>query len=160
MTSFLLWLCAAVLIVAGFAGMVLPALPGPLLLFLGLLLAAWAEAFVFVGAKTLIALAVLAVLAHVADFAAGALGARRSGASSRAVLGASVGAVIGIFFGLPGFLLGPFVGAAIGELSVQWNLLAAGRAGWGATVGLILGVAAKLALGIAMVGLFLTVRLL
>ena len=154
----LTWLLAALLVIAGLAGLVLPALPGPPLLFLGLLLAAWAENFVHVGAGTLTALGVMAALAFLADLVAGAFGARRYGASGRSVVGATLGAVVGIFFGLPGLLLGPFIGAVLGELSAQRDLASASRAGWGATVGLAIGIAAKLALGIAMVGLFLVVR--
>lgn len=154
----LLWILAAVLVVTGLAGMVLPVLPGPLLLFAGLWAAAGAEQFAFVGMKTLIALAIMAGLALLADNVAGAFGAHRYGASPRAVGGAALGAVIGIFFGLPGVLLGPFLGALVGELAAQSNLATAGRAGWGATVGLAIGIAAKLALGFAMIGLFLIVR--
>lgn len=160
MTTLIIWLGALLLIALGLAGLVFPALPGPLLLFAGLWMAAWAEGFAFVGLYTLIALGGMAALAFLADFVAGAFGARRSGASSRSVTGATLGAIVGIFFGLPGLLLGPFIGAVIGELSQQWDLVAAGRAGWGATIGLALGIAAKLALGIAMVGLFLGVRFL
>jgi uncharacterized protein len=156
--TILIWILAAVLVVVGIAGLVLPALPGPALLFAGLWMAAWAEGFVYVGAKTLIALGLMAALASVADFVAGAFGARHYGASSRSVAGAAVGAVVGIFFGLPGLLLGPFIGALLGELSVRRDLVAAGRAGWGATLGLAFGTAAKLALGFAMLGLFLIVR--
>jgi uncharacterized protein len=154
----LTWTLAALLIAAGLAGLVLPALPGPLLLFAGLLTAAWAENFAYAGTATLIALGVMALLASLADFVAGAFGARRYGASARSVSGAAIGAVVGLFFGLPGILLGPFIGALLGELSARRDLLAAGRAGWGATIGLVLGTAAKLALGFAMVGLFLIVR--
>ena len=56
-------------------------------------------------------------------------------------------------------MIGPFLGAVAGELLNQRSLNAAGRAGIGATVGLVLGVAAKLALGIAMVGVFLFMRI-
>lgn len=154
----LTWIIAILLVAAGLAGLVLPALPGPLLLFAGLLMAAWAEQFVHVGTWTLVMLAVMAALASLADFVAGAFGAKRYGASPRSVAGAALGAVVGIFFGLPGLLLGPFIGALLGELSARRDLAAAGRAGWGATVGLVLGTAAKLALGFAMVGLFLVVR--
>jgi uncharacterized protein len=115
--TILIWILAAILVVVGIAGLVLPALPGPLLLFAGLWMAAWAEGFAYVGAKTLIALGLMAALASVADFVAGAFGARHYGASSRSVVGAAVGAVVGIFFGLPGLLLGPFIGALLGELS-------------------------------------------
>jgi uncharacterized protein len=154
----LLWIVAILMIVTGLLGLVLPALPGPLLLFAGLLVAAWAEQFAYVGPGTLIGLGIMAALAVLADFVAGALGARRYGSSPRAMLGAVIGAVVGLFFGLPGLLLGPFVGALLGELSARWDLLAAGRAGWGAVIGLVLGTAAKLALGFAMIGLFLVVR--
>jgi uncharacterized protein YqgC (DUF456 family) len=154
----LTWIIAILLVAAGLAGLVLPALPGPLLLFAGLFLAAWAEQFVHVGTWTLVVLAVMAALALLADFVAGAFGAKRYGASPRSVAGAALGAVVGIFFGLPGLLLGPFIGALLGELSARRDLAAAGRAGWGATIGLVLGTAAKLALGFAMVGLFLVVR--
>lgn len=156
--TILLWTLAVILVVAGLAGLVLPALPGPLLLFAGLLLAAWAEAFVFVGAKTLIALGLLAALASLADFVAGAFGAKRYGASPRSVAGAAIGAFVGIFFGLVGLVLGPFIGALVGEFADRRDLVAAGRAGWGATIGLVLGTAAKIALGFTMVGLFLFVR--
>jgi uncharacterized protein len=156
--SVLIWVLAVLLVVAGLAGLVLPALPGPALLFAGLLMAAWAEGFTHVGTTTLVLLGVMAAIASLADFVAGAFGARRYGASSRSVAGAAVGAVVGLFFGLPGLLLGPFAGALLGELSARRDLYAAGRAGWGATLGLLLGTAAKVALGFAMIGVFLAVR--
>jgi uncharacterized protein YqgC (DUF456 family) len=158
--TILVWVGAAILVVAGLAGLVLPVLPGAPLLFGGVLLAAWAEDFTYLGTGTLIAEGVLAGLAILADFVAGAFGAKRYGASSRAVLGATIGAVVGIFFGLIGVLVGPFLGAVIGELSVRRDLEAAGRAGVGATIGLALGTAAKLALGFAMIGVAVVMRLL
>jgi uncharacterized protein YqgC (DUF456 family) len=159
-TTILLWIAAAVLIAGGLAGLVLPVLPGAPLLFGGILLAAWAEDFAFIGLGSLIAVGALAALAIAADFVAGAFGARRYGASSRAVLGATIGAVIGLFFGLVGVLVGPFIGAVVGELTVHRDVQAAGRAGVGATIGLALGTAAKLALGFAMIGIALVMRLL
>lgn len=155
----LLWVVAAILTIAGLAGLVFPALPGAPLLFAGLLAAAWAEDFVYIGWRTLTVLAGMALLTYVLEFAASAYGARRYGASGRAVTGAAIGAVAGIFFGLPGVLLGPFVGAVIGELWNQLDLQAAGRAGLGATLGLAMGVAAKLAIAISMLGIFVVVRL-
>ena len=159
-TTILLWLLAGILVLAGLVGLLLPVLPGPPLLFAGLLVAAWAEDFAYVGAGWLTVLAALAVLTYAVDFAATALGAKRFGASKRAVVGAAVGAVVGLFFGLPGILLGPFIGAVIGELTAQRELRDAGRAGVGATLGLALGVAVKLALAFSMLGLFAMVRLL
>jgi len=158
--TLLLWLLATVLVLAGLVGLLLPVIPGVPLVFAGLLVAAWAEDFAYVGTGTLALLAALVVLAYIVDFAATALGAKRFGASRRAVVGAALGAVVGIFFGLPGILLGPFIGAVIGELSAQRGLRDAGRAGLGATLGLVLGVAAKLALAFSMLGVFAMARLL
>lgn len=158
--TLLLWVLAATLILAGLAGLVLPALPGAPLLFAGLFVAAWTEDFAFVGTKTLIALGIMAALSYALDFAASALGARRFGASPRAIAGAAIGAVVGLFFGLPGILLGPFLGAVVGELTVRKDLQAAAGAGVGAFLGLLLATAGKLALGFAMLGLFLLVRFL
>jgi len=68
--------------------------------------------------------------------------------------------VVGIFFGLPGILLGPFIGAVLGELTEHEDLRIAGRAGIGATVGLLLGTAAKMAIAFAMLGVLLFARFL
>lgn len=156
----LLWLLAGVLVLAGLAGLVVPAMPGAVLVFAGLLLAAWTEDFVHVGSWTLIALGVMAALTYILDLVAPALGARRFGASPRAIAGATIGAVVGIFFGIPGILLGPFLGAVIGQLTVRSDLRLAASAGVGAFIGFLLATAGKLALGFAMVGLFLLVRFL
>jgi uncharacterized protein len=156
---YFLWSLAVLLVLSGIAGMILPALPGSPLLFAGLLCAAWAEDFAYVGWRTLTLLGCLAVLAWLADFIAGAFGAKRFGASNRAMLGAAIGALVGLFFGIPGLLLGPFLGAMAGELTARADLQAASRAGIGAFLGLVLGTAAKMALAFAMIGIFLTVRL-
>jgi uncharacterized protein len=155
-----LWIASGVLIAIGAIGLVLPILPGAPLIFIGALLAAWAENFAYIGPGSLIVLGVLTALAVAVDFVAGAFGARRFGASARAVTGATLGTIIGLFFGIVGVLVGPFIGAVIGELSVRRNLAAAGRAGIGATLGLALGTAAKLAIAFAMIGVILFMRLL
>jgi uncharacterized protein len=158
--TIVMWVSAAVLILIGVMGLVLPALPGAPLVFLGALLAAWAEDFVYIGTGSLVLLGALAVLAVVVDFVASAFGVRRYGASGRAMLGATLGAIVGLPFGIAGILVGPFVGAMIGELTLRRSLGAAGRAGIGATIGLVLGTAAKLAIAFAMVGVILVMRLL
>jgi len=158
--SLILWVLCAVLTITGLAGMLLPVVPGAPLLFLGLLFGAWAEGFRHVGLWTLLLLAVMAVLTYVVEYVASIVGVNRYGGSKRAMAGAVVGGLVGIFFGIPGVLLGPFAGAVLGELSLQRTLGQAGWAGFGTIVGLAVGVAGKLALGIAMVGLFLLVRLL
>ncbi len=157
-TAILLWILAGLLVLTGLAGLFFPAIPGAVVLFAGLAAAAWADDFAYVGWKTLTVLGVLALLTYPADFMASAFGAKRFGASPRAVAGAAIGAVVGIFFGLAGVLLGPFIGAVVGELLTQRHLGKAGRAGIGATVGLLLGTALKLAIAFTMLGVFALVR--
>lgn len=154
----LLWFIAVVFIVIGIAGLVLPAIPGAPVLLVGLVLAAWADNFAYVGWPTLVILGILALLTYAVDFAATAFGAKRFGASKRAIIGAMIGAVAGLFLGLIGVLIGPFVGAVLGELSARRDLQAATRAGIGATIGLVIGAAAKLALAFSMVGIFVVAR--
>ncbi len=152
--NILLWLLAALLVVAGLAGTVVPALPGVPLVFAGLFLGAWIGDFQHVGWVTIGILALLAAIAWLVDFLAGAAGARYLGASPRAFWGATLGALVGIFFGLPGMLLGPFIGAVIGELSVGRGLVQSGRAGLGAWLGMVVATAVKLALVFLMIGIF------
>lgn len=158
--SLILWIFCAILTVTGLTGLLLPFLPGAPLIFFGLLLGAWAENFHYVGIWTLLALAGMTLLTYLVEFAASALGVKKFDGSNRAMLGAVLGGVVGLFLGIPGIILGPFAGAVIGELSLQRPLDQAGRSGFGTVVGLAIGLAGKLAIGIAMVGLFLLVRLL
>lgn len=158
--SLILLILGAVVTFVGLAGLLLPVLPGAPLIFLGLVLCAWAEGFRYVGGWTIFVLAVMAALTYVVEFAASLLGVNKFGGSRRAMAGAAIGGVIGLFLGLPGILFGPFIGAVIGELSLQRSLDQASRAGFGTVVGLAIGVAGKLAIGIAMIGLFLFVRFL
>lgn len=151
---------AFLLVAIGILGTVLPAIPGVPLVFVGLVVAAWAEGFQYVGAGTLSVLGLMAIVAYGVDFAAGALGAKKFGASRLAVLGAVLGTLAGLFLGLPGLILGPFVGGALGELYARRDLRQAGRAGLGAWLGLVVGGATKIALTFSMLAVFLAKRLL
>lgn len=153
--TLLWWLLAALIVIAGLAGTVVPALPGVPLVFAGLFVGAWIDGFDTVGWGTLGIMAVLTVVAVVVDFVASAAGARYLGASSRAFWGATAGAVVGIFFGIPGMLLGPFIGAVIGEITGGNDLVRSGRAGVGAWLGMVAATAIKLAIAFLMIGLFL-----
>lgn len=156
----LLYLIAALLVIVGIAGSILPALPGLPLVFGGLFLAAWLGDFQQVGWFTLGLLGALALLAMAVDFLASLLGTRRVGASGLAVLGAAVGTVAGLFFGLVGLLLGPFAGALGGELLAGRGFEQAARAGAGAWLGFLVGTVAKLGLAFSMLGVYLLAWLL
>lgn len=150
----LYYVLAAVLIVVGLAGVILPALPGLPLVFVGMLLAAWAGDFQQIGWVGLTALGLLTLLSVAVDFFAALVGAKRVGASRKALLGAVVGTFAGLFFGPIGLFAGPFVGALLGELWHGRQLGHATKVGFGTWLGIVLGVVLKLGLAFAMLGLF------
>jgi uncharacterized protein len=150
----LLWIVAAVMVIVGLIGVVMPALPGHMLILAGLVVGAWAEGFTRVGVWTLVIVGVIAVASYGVDFVAVAVGAKRLGASTRAMTGAALGTVAGFFFGLPGLIAGPFVGAVIGELTTHRDFAKAGKAGVAAWIGFAIGTAVKVALAFVMIAIF------
>lgn len=152
--SILLWIVAVLLVLVGIAGTILPALPGTPLVLIGLILAAWADGFQKVGWFPLSVIGGMTLLSLVVDFAATSLGAKRAGASWLAVTGAAIGTVVGLFFSLPGLLLGPFIGAVLGEYLARRDRDQAVKAGIGTWIGIMLGTAGKLALIFMMIGVF------
>ena len=154
-----LWIVGVALVAIGIAGIVFPALPGHVLIFAGLLLAAWADDFTQVGPWTLLLIGVIGAASYAVDLVAAALGARHVGASKSAVVGAGLGTLLGIPFGLPGVLLGPLVGAVLGELSVNRQLGRAAGVGLAAWIGFLIGPAVKVALAFLMIGVFVVALL-
>jgi uncharacterized protein YqgC (DUF456 family) len=125
-----------------------------------MVLAAWADGFQNVGVPTLLVLAALTVLAFLTDFIAAGLGAKRAGASRKALIGAAIGTVVGLFFGVVGIFIGPFIGAAVGEYLDRRELLRAGRVGVWTWLGFVFGSLVKLVLAFSMVGIFAVAYLL
>lgn len=152
--SFILYALAAISILVGLAGVVLPALPGIPLVFAGLLLAAWGDGFAHVGWPTLTVLAVLTVLSFAVDILATVVGAKRVGASRKALWGTFIGSFAGLLFMPIGLLAGPLLGALIGEYWHTRELGRSTRVGLATWLGILLGVALKLAIVMAMLGLF------
>lgn len=155
----LFYILAAVLILVGLLGTILPALPGLPLIFGGMLLAAWANGFEAISGWTVAVLGVLTLFSFLIDFASTAFGAKRVGASRKAVIGAVIGMTAGLFFGPLGIFVGPFAGALVGELLHLRKLDGAGlgqatKVGIGTWFGVLLGVVLKLTLAFAMIGLF------
>lgn len=142
------------MVVIGLIGIVMPALPGHMLILAGLALAAWADGFRHVSGWTLGLIAVMAVASYGIDFVSAAVTTKKLGASRRAMAGAALGTLGGFFFGLPGLIAGPFVGAVIGELTATKDVRQAGRAGVAATIGFAIGTAVKVAFAFVMIAVF------
>ena len=142
------------MVAVGLAGIVLPALPGHMLILAGLIVAAWADGFRHVSGWTLGVIAVIALASYGIDFVSAAVSTKKLGASRRAMAGAAIGTLGGLFFGLPGLIAGPFVGAVIGELTETRDMRQAGRAGLAATIGFAIGTAVKVAFAFVMIAIF------
>jgi uncharacterized protein YqgC (DUF456 family) len=150
----LLWIVTALLMVAGLAGAVLPVLPGAALVLAGAVLGAWIDGFERVGGWTLGLLVALALLSWVLDYVAALLGAKKVGASRLALVGAAVGTVSGLMFGLVGVFVLPFIGAALGEYIARRDRQAAARVGIATGLGLVVALVAKLVIAFVMIGVF------
>jgi uncharacterized protein len=147
---------ALLVMLAGVVGSLLPGLPGT-----PVVLAAAIGHRLYFGEHSastlvLIILGLLMVISLVLDYLAGVLGAKKMGATWRGVVGAILGTVVGLFFNLPGLILGPFLGAALLEAWGGRKWKEAGRAGVGAVLGMLLGAVGKLACCFAMVAIFTT----
>jgi len=100
-------------------------------------------------------LVLITALGMVMDYLATVYGAKRFGATRKGMIGAIVGGIIGLFFNLPGILLGPFIGATLFEVMGGREFKPATKAGLGATIGLFAGAAGKLLCCGAMMMLFI-----
>ena len=150
----LLWIIAVALILVGIAGTVLPVLPGAILVFAGILLAAWIDDFTRIPVWLVVILGAFTAIAWAVDYLAAVAGAKKAGASKLALIGAAIGTLAGIVTGLWGLLFMPLVGAAIGEFIAQRDLARAGKVGVATWIGLLIGTAVKVAIVFAMVGVF------
>jgi uncharacterized protein YqgC (DUF456 family) len=145
-------------IVVGIAGSFLPVLPGPGLSWIGILLLYLTTAVPMNYWILGITLA-LTVVILVLDYTIPAHGTRRFGGSSYGIWGTNIGLVIGIFAPIPfGFLIGPFVGAFVGELIYNsTDHKRALKAATGSFVGFLVSSFMKFVVCMVFLGLFLAV---
>lgn len=141
----------------GLVGCILPVVPGPVIVWCGMVIhklwvpessANWwliIVAGLFVG------------LTFLLDYILALMGAKKFGASRAGGIGAILGGFIG--FLIPPFLvwliIGPFVGALIGELINGENLQRASRVGWGSFLGTIAAYVSKLTICFLVIGFFM-----
>lgn len=149
-----LWIVAVSMIVIGVVGTVLPALPGVVFVFAGIVLAAWIDDFTRISVWTLGVLAVLTAIAFAIEYVATALTARKAGATRLGLLGAAIGTVAAVFTGLIGLIVLPLLGAFIGEFVERRDALRAGQVGVATWLGLLIGAVLKIAIVFAMIGVF------
>jgi uncharacterized protein YqgC (DUF456 family) len=154
MVQVLTWCLTVVLMLAGLAGVVVPLLPGTLLILLG----AVAHKLMLPGDLSWMALAWIAgfwVVSMLADVGGVLLGTRWFGGSKWGMTGAGGGALIGVFFSLPALVLGTVLGAVVAEKLIAKRSGADSlRAGVGAATGFVISTLARLACAMVMIGLF------
>jgi uncharacterized protein YqgC (DUF456 family) len=145
-----------IIMLIGLIGSIVPVLPGTPVV----LIAAFCHRLYFGEASIsnafLVVLVLLTILSLVLDFIASTLGAKKFGATWKGMLGAVVGGIIGLFFSIPGIILGPFLGAMILEMLGGKEFKVAAKAGAGAVIGLLLGVVGKFSICVMMIALFAT----
>jgi uncharacterized protein YqgC (DUF456 family) len=148
---------AVVLLVLGIVGSVLPLLPGlPLVLAAVYVYALGTSLGGGIGMGHLIVYTVVGGAAIAVGWLANMIGVRAAGGSRRAMLGAALGLVAGLFLGGPfGVLIGPFVGAVIFELVGGRATRQALRSGVGAAAGLLVGRVTEFAVAVGLSASFL-----
>jgi uncharacterized protein len=147
---------ALLVMLAGLVGSLVPGLPGTPIVLAAAVIHRLCFGQDSASNFVLIILTLLTAVALTFDFLAGMLGANKFGATWRGALGAMLGGLVGLFFGLPGIIVGPFVGATLFELLGDRELKLALKAGLGATLGLFAGIVGKFSVAVVMILLFTT----
>ncbi len=133
------------IMLVGWAGALLPGLPGTPLIALAALGHRWILGDNGAATWVLLTLIVVAVFSAALDFAAASYGAQRLGATWRGMMGAAIGGLLGLLWPPLGWIAGPLLGAILGEWIGGRPWSEAGSAGVGAALGLIAGTAVKVA---------------
>jgi uncharacterized protein YqgC (DUF456 family) len=145
-----------IIFIIGLIGTVLPALPGPILIFGGILVYGFLTDFTKLNSEFFILQAIVLVIIVASDYVASAIGTRLSGGSRQAAIGATIGTIFALLFlGPLGIVIGPFVGACTVELLRGLKFAQAMNVGLGTLVGTLGGVLFKLCAEITMIIYFL-----
>lgn len=145
MIDIILIVLGSIFLLLGLIGCVIPMLPGPPLAYLAMLLLHLTEKVQFTGKELFVWLLVVVVV-QLADYFTPLLGTRKLGGTKWGTWGCLIGTVLGIFLLTPwGIIIGPFLGAVVGELLGGKESQAAVRAGMGAFLGFLVGTILKFA---------------
>lgn len=156
MTETLVLVLAVLLMLLGLVGVIIPMIPG-IPLILGIIVAyGWYEGFEVITITFIAMMAGITLLSVIVDYLSTTLGAKYSGSTRAGVWGAFIGMFAGLFFLPPlGLVIGPWVGAMVGEYLSVNDVNKAVKAGFGTVIGLFSGLFFNLLLGIIMVVTFL-----
>ena len=142
--DYLLITVGIILLIVGILGCVLPMLPGPPMSYFALLLLHFTKGHQF-EVKFLVIWAVITTIVVILDYLIPVWGTKKFGGSKQGVWGSVVGLVLGLFVFPPfGIILGPFIGAVIGELVAGKETGAAFKSGFGSFIGFLAGTFVKL----------------
>ena len=156
--NILILIISYIIMFIGVLGCILPMLPGTPLVFLGIFLYAWKTHFTVISVNLLLIFLIITVITVFLDYIAGSIGAKKLGSTRFGVVGAFLGATLGILFFAPwGILIGPPLGALTGELIRGKNIKDATKASTGAVLGILGGSLTKIIISLIMMGFF-TVR--
>ena len=153
--EYFLLILGFILMLVGIIGSILPALPGPPISWVGILMLYLCEG-ISINYWILAVTLLIAVIIGILDYIIPAKGTKYFGGSKYGIWGTNIGLVVGIFAPIPfGFLIGPFVGALVGELI--YNSQEKGRAFKAATgsfIGFLAGTFMKELVSLLFLGLF------
>lgn len=145
---------AGILLVVGFLGTFVPVLPGAPLAWVGLLLSFFSD-YAEISILCLVITAIVAVLVSVLDNIFPVLMTKKTGGSKAATTGSTIGLIAGFFAGPPGIILGPFIGALIGELiHTNGEFKTSLKSAWGSFLGFLFGTGLKMASVVAFIIIF------
>ncbi|MCD5415590.1 DUF456 domain-containing protein [Candidatus Bipolaricaulota bacterium] len=148
----LLIVAAYLMMFIGLVGTVMPFLPGTPVILVGAIIYAFATDFAVIDGGLIALLVIICLGAELLEYSAGAIGARKYGASKAGVYGSIIGALAGIFVFFPiGMLIGTMAGAVAGEMLAGASGSKAIRAGFGAILGAVSGMILKFIAGVAMI---------
>jgi uncharacterized protein len=149
MSDYILLILGILLMILGIIGCLVPILPGPPFSFLGIILLHLSRFGNFPD-LTLIVLGCIAVAVTVLEYIVPVWGTKKFGGSKYGTRGATVGLIIGLFLGPAGIILGPLIGAFVGEMIFKDDIKYATRAGFGSLLGFLTGIGLKLAASFVM----------
>ncbi len=141
----ILYILSGLCLIAGVAGCFLPVLPGPPLSYIGMLLLHFTGRVQFSIAE-LVVMGIVVVVVQVLDYLTPLLGARAFGGTKWGSRGCVVGTIVGLFFMPPGIIVGPFLGAVVGELLSGRPMGQSLKAGFGSFVGFLFSTLLKVVL--------------